>query len=152
MTSRHPCVEERLRADVEVLCHARALVSDQAREAGFDAKVADDLANAANEAIANVIRHGYECRPGHWFELKIRTTADRFVIEILDEGKQVDPEAIRPPEGKDPLCPGGLGLAWIRQIMDNVEFQKRPERGMITRMSKRLPAARRETPRKEGAP
>jgi len=124
-------------ADPEELERVRQIVSQAARGAGFDRKTARELATAANEAMANVIRHGYAGEPGHWVNLTVAATGKEFVIEFRDEGKQVDPAALRPDPDKDPMQPGGLGLAWMNRIMDKVEFRRRPGGGMITRMEKR---------------
>jgi anti-sigma regulatory factor (Ser/Thr protein kinase) len=129
----------RLPADPDVLCCVRDLVADRARQAGFDDSEADRLANAVNEAVCNVIRHGYEGKPGGTFELAITVLADDFVVEIADEGRQIDPARLRPCPNKDPRCPGGLGLAWMHEIMDNVTFAKRCGGGMLTRMVRHRP-------------
>jgi anti-sigma regulatory factor (Ser/Thr protein kinase) len=133
---------ERFPAAPTALQRIRARVARAARDAGFDEREAGRIATAANEAAANVIRHGYGGAPGHAMDLHLALTPTEFVIEILDEGRQTDPAALRPPADGDPRSPGGLGLAWMFEIMDTVDFQRRPTGGMRTHMARRRPESK----------
>ncbi|MEM0984146.1 MAG: ATP-binding protein [Planctomycetota bacterium] len=125
------------------LSGARELVGAVAKRLGFDDLACSKIALAVDEALCNVIRHGYdraEDRP-IWISLWPLTEDGgkgiRIVIE--DEAKQVDPEAMKGRE-LDDIKPGGLGVHIIKEVMDTVEYEKRETLGMRVTMLKHAPA------------
>ena len=98
---------------------------------------------AVDEAVANVIKHGYEGRSGEPIEVSLESVQCDgrcgLQVTICDCGRQVDPEGItgRP---LDDVRPGGLGTHIIRNAMDEVEYSIRTPLGMRLRMLKLLDA------------
>ena len=78
-----------------------------------------DLKLALTEACSNSVRHAYEGGEGH-VDIRYQLHADRLVIEVTDEGEGFEPgdEA----EEADELSEGGLGIAIIRAIADELEI------------------------------
>ncbi len=141
------CLE--LRSNPCYLCGTRELVAQVAKRVGFPDNQCAQWASAVDEAVANVINHGYERRADGPIWLRIYPLADdeqgpgmRIIIE--DEAKQVEPEQIRGRDLED-IRPGGLGVHIIREYMDQVSYQKRERAGMRLTISKRVkgPAAKR---------
>ena len=125
------------------LSGARELVSSVAKRLGFDDLECSKIALAVDEALCNVIRHGYERAPDRPIWVSIWPVPDeatgepggiRIVIE--DEAKQVDPERMQGRDLSD-VRPGGLGVHIIREVMDEVSYDKRSESGMRLTMTKR---------------
>lgn len=89
-----------------------------------------------NEALANIIRHGY----GGASDKPIRVTAqtgDRELrIQIRDWAKPFDPALIK-QRYDDELKPGGLGLICIRKLMDDARFERLPD-GMLLTLTKKM--------------
>lgn len=125
------------------LSGARDLVSAVAKRFGFDDTACGQLALAVDEALCNVIRHGYDRRPDGRIWVKIwplsdaDAAAEGIRIIIDDLAQQIDPEKIKGRD-LDDIRPGGLGVYIIRQVMDAVRFEKRTEGGMRLHMVKRL--------------
>lgn len=140
----------RMLGDVRYLAGARELVSGVARRLGFSHDAAAHLALAVDEALCNVIRHGYSAdEPGPiWVKLwplperGEEGPGVRIVIE--DEARQVDPECIRGRD-LDDVRPGGLGVHIIRQVVDEASYAKRGGVGMSLTLTKRVdgPSVRR---------
>jgi serine/threonine-protein kinase RsbW len=83
-----------------------------------------DLKLALTEAASNSVRHAYGGRDVGVVEISYELLPDRLVIEVTDEGGGFDPtEAAGPP---DELSEGGLGIAIIRAIADEVQIAARP--------------------------
>ncbi|MDQ4081912.1 MAG: ATP-binding protein [Actinomycetota bacterium] len=79
-----------------------------------------DLKLALTEACSNSIRHAYaEGREGV-VDVRYELTAERIAIEVADTGQGFDTTA-RP--GGDPLDEGGLGLAIIRAVTDELGIE-----------------------------
>lgn len=125
------------------LSGARDMVSAISKRLGFDDTACGQLALAVDEALCNVIRHGYDRRPDGRIWLSIwplrdtEASAGGIRIVIEDLAQQVDPDAIRGRD-LDDIRPGGLGVYIIKQVMDAVRFEKRKEGGMRLHMVKRL--------------
>ena len=101
---------------------------------------AADIVLAVDEALSNVIRHGYEGKPGHQIHLAFRSVRDSahgagLEICIRDFGKQVPLDSIAGRD-LDDLRPGGLGVHIIRSVMAEVEYSHAPGGGMQLVMRK----------------
>jgi serine/threonine-protein kinase RsbW len=87
-------------------------------------EVLADLKLALTEAASNSVRHAYRDGGNGVVEIVYELHPDRLVIEVTDEGKGFEPTtAGAAPES---LSEGGLGLAIIRAIADEVEIGSRP--------------------------
>jgi serine/threonine-protein kinase RsbW len=83
-----------------------------------------DLKLALTEAASNSVRHAYGGKDVGVVEIAYELHPDRLVIEVTDEGEGFDPvEAAGRP---DELSEGGLGIAIIRAIADEVEIGAQP--------------------------
>ncbi len=125
------------------LSGARDLVAAVSKRFGFDDAVCGQIALAVDEALCNVIRHGYDRRSDGKIWVNIwplddaENEAGGIRIVIDDQARQVDPDRIKGRELED-IRPGGLGVYIIKQVMDWVRFEKRSEGGMRLAMLKAL--------------
>jgi serine/threonine-protein kinase RsbW len=78
-----------------------------------------DLKLALTEACSNSVRHAYDDGDG-CVEIVYRLHPDRLEVVVADNGEGFDPSAAE-SEG-DELAEGGLGIAIIRSIADDLEF------------------------------
>ena len=110
------------RAEYITLC--RLALTGIARVRSLSDELLADLKLALTEAASNSVRHAYgEGRAGV-VQISYELLPDRLVIEVTDEGAGFDPAAPQgPPEE---LSEGGLGIAIIRAIADEVEIGTQP--------------------------
>jgi len=80
-----------------------------------------DLKLALTEACSNSVRHAYGEGEGH-VEISFQLSADRLVIEVTDDGAGFELAEAGPALEGDDLTEGGLGIAIIRSIADEVEI------------------------------
>ena len=129
----------RIRSDPAELAEVRQRVSEVAAAAGFDEKEVSDIILAVDEALANVIRHGYGGPCEKPIDIHVdRSTADGLeclTVSIRDFGKQFDPCSIagRPLEK---VRPGGLGIHIMKSVMDEVSYAPADGGGMVLHMTK----------------
>jgi len=140
--SHSPDLSIQMLSRTSLLAPVRCMLVSFAERIGFDETASGHIALAVDEALANVIRHGYsgrdDCRVWlHFWELH-EPAGLRIVVE--DYARQVDPELIRGRDLSD-IRPGGLGVHLIRSTMDSVRFEKRREGGMRLTLEKLLGAA-----------
>ncbi|MEO0513403.1 MAG: ATP-binding protein [Planctomycetota bacterium] len=121
-------VELSIQSDPVYLAGARELIAALCRRVGFQDEACGQVALAVDEALANVIRHGYDRRTDGpirvlvWPESEPGVGGIRIVIE--DEAKQVDPASIKSRD-LDDVRPGGLGVYIMKRVMDGVAHEKR---------------------------
>jgi anti-sigma regulatory factor (Ser/Thr protein kinase) len=125
------------------LSGARELVGAVAKRLGFDDLDCSKIALAVDEALCNVIRHGYQRAADRpiWISIwPLDPAAPGMKLVIEDEARQVDPSQIKSRELTE-IRPGGLGVHIIREVMDSVAFEPREGGvGMRLTMSKRVNA------------
>lgn len=101
------------------------LVADAAKEAGFDEADVNRCQLAVDEACTNIIEHGYGGEDRGKIEIACESQRGELTITIWDQAKRFDPNAAPPPKlgaNIENLGIGGLGLYFMRQVMDRVEF------------------------------
>lgn len=126
----------------EYLAQIAEFVTQAARTAGLSDDDVFHVEMAVDEACSNIIEHAYRYQPG---EIDLACSAPEpgcLDITIRDRGEPFDPGAIpQPPLGHltdpDDLNEGGLGLYFMRKLMDDVRFEFEPGRGNLLYMSKR---------------
>jgi serine/threonine-protein kinase RsbW len=133
-----PTVRLTIPARAEYITLCRLALTGIARVRDVPDEVLADLKLALTEAASNSVRHAYaEDHDAGVVEISYELLPDRLVIEVTDEGEGFDPaEPDGPPEE---LSEGGLGIAIIRAIADQVEIGKQPGgRGSRLRFEKAL--------------
>jgi anti-sigma regulatory factor (Ser/Thr protein kinase) len=108
------------------LAPLRALVTAMARGAGFAGERLGDIVLAANELVANTVRHG----GGHGV-LRIWTEDDTFFCEVADGGKIADPLAGRSRPSH--RSSSGRGLWMVNHLCDLVQVRSTKE-GSVVRL------------------
>jgi serine/threonine-protein kinase RsbW len=83
-----------------------------------------DLKLALTEACSNSVRHAYRDGDGR-VEIVYELEPDRLAIEVTDDGAGF--EAQPPLAGDEELSEGGLGIAIIRAIADELELGPKPD-------------------------
>lgn len=127
----------RIPAKAEYIALARLTLTGLAELTEMADATLADLKLALTEAVSNSIRHAYGASGGH-VEIAYELTGSELRIEVVDDGAGFDPA--RPPalEGEE-LTEGGLGIAIIRTIADELEIDSEPgARGSRLRFVKRL--------------
>ena len=94
-------------------------------EAGLDDTAICRCQLAVDEACTNIIEHAYDGEGHGDIDIRCEPEAGELVITIEDHGKRFDPESVPTPQLSsrlEEMQVGGLGLYFMRQVMDAVEF------------------------------
>lgn len=114
-------VRLRIPARPEYITLCRLALTGIARLRPVGEETLADLKLALTEACSNSVRHAYANRSGS-VDIRYELHPDRLVIEVADDGTGFEPVDSGLDLGGDELAEGGLGIAIIRSIADEVEI------------------------------
>jgi anti-sigma regulatory factor (Ser/Thr protein kinase) len=100
-------------------------IEQAGREAGLDETAVCRCQLAVDEACTNIIEHAYGGEGRGSIDIACEPGQGELTITIEDHGRPFDPASVSAPElnsSLDDLQVGGLGLYFIRRVMDAVEF------------------------------
>jgi serine/threonine-protein kinase RsbW len=103
-------------------------------------EVVADLKLALTEACTNAVRHAYDGGEG-LVDITYELHPDRLVVEVADDGEGFDLDPTPATAGDDELVEGGLGIAIIRALADELQISGREQGGSTLRFVKNLPVA-----------
>lgn len=131
-------VRLRIPAKPEYIALGRLALTGLAQARGLDSDTIADLKLALTEAVSNSVRHAYDPVGEGQVDIRYELRGDRISVEVVDDGAGFDPDEAPSFDG-DVLSEGGLGIAIIRTLADEVEIESRPGvRGSRLRFVKML--------------
>ena len=131
-------VRLRIPARPEYITLTRLALTGLSRVRPFSGEVLADLKLAITEACSNSVRHAYDDADG-MVDVVYRLDADRIVIEVADDGLGFDHSAAGESSDASDLSEGGLGIAIIRSVADELEIGSGESgRGSLIRFVKTL--------------
>ena len=101
-----------------------------------------DLNLALEEAVTNIISHGYSDHREHEILVRIRVESGEVIAEVKDDAPAFNPLTAPDADVTTPLderTAGGLGIHLMRKLMDEIEYQ-RLEDGNLLIMKKNIEA------------
>ncbi len=122
---------------IEQVCQ---FVVRTARAAGLQDRAVFHVELAVDEACTNIVEHAYGGGDKGDIVITCGVTGSFFVVHLQDEGQPFDPKTVGEPNltyDPDDLKVGGLGMHFMRQVMDQVKYRFGPGRNELT-MYKRL--------------
>ncbi len=131
-------------ADLARLAEVRGFVRDLARQQGASSAATDDLVQAVDECVTNVIVHGYGGEAGT-IDVSVVCRDDELAVSVRDAARSFDPTAVPTPNVDAPLevrRPGGMGVHLMRELTDEFEHHPLSPRGNELTMVKRLDRTR----------
>jgi len=127
-------------AEAGHLAEVRAFVRDASARFGASPAIAADLVQAVDEAVCNVIVHGYGSRGGE-IEIGAELRDRQIEIVVLDRSFAFDPTAAPKPDlSVPPLArkPGGMGIHLVQAGTDEVHHRARAGGGNELRLVRSL--------------
>ena len=108
-------------AKPEYITLSRLALSGLARVRPLEEETLADLKLALTEACSNSVRHAYDGDGGH-VSISFELRDDRLIVEVADDGTGFEPDTVAKSGDEAELSEGGLGIAIIRSIADEVEI------------------------------
>src|SRR3954454_1915204 len=123
-------------AKAEYITLSRLALTGLARLRELPQDVLGDLKLALTEACTNSVRHAYDGGEGV-VEILYELHPDKLVVEVVDTGEGFEPQAGLDAAADD-LSEGGLGIAIIHALADDLQIAPREGGGSRLRFVKRL--------------
>ena len=123
---------------------AMACSASFAKIVGFLPERIEDLKTAVSEACLNAMEHGNLNRPDRRVLITMNYRDHVFSISVMDQGEGMGntPEIPEDPDIENKIenlqTPRGLGMFLIKQLVDQVEYNKMTDEGHMVRMVLRL--------------
>jgi anti-sigma regulatory factor (Ser/Thr protein kinase) len=123
-----PACMKIVRSSVESLCSMAGLSENESCK----------VVLAIDEACTNIIRHSYDGVYDKPIICQGKLENHKLLFVLQDYGKKVDPSKVRSRELAD-VRPGGLGVHFIQEVMDRMEFEDCGEEGTRLFLEKKIP-------------
>jgi serine/threonine-protein kinase RsbW len=119
-------IQRQFTADLSNLARVREFIAEVGEEYCDSPGFIYDLCLAVDEAITNIILHGYQGNEGQ-IEICVQGENDAVAVYIRDWAPKFDPTKLPSPDILVPLDqrkPGGLGVFIIRSNVDRMEYRR----------------------------
>jgi phosphoserine phosphatase RsbU/P len=114
-------------ANIENLEELRYFVESAALDFGFNDEVSFALKLSTEEICTNIIQYGYGNQTDGIINISLASMGQKAILKISDYGKHFPPDEADIPDlnaSIEERKAGGLGLYFIRELMDNVKYTK----------------------------
>jgi serine/threonine-protein kinase RsbW len=110
-----------------------------ANEAGLNESEVYAVQLAVDEAVTNIIEHGYGEECPSRIDVTCEILEDGLKMVIYDDAEPFNPESVPEPElnvSLEEIKPRGLGIFFMRKMMDEVKYETSPDKGNTLTMIK----------------
>ncbi len=128
-------IEVCVRNDLQEVPRASQILIDFWAQHRLPGEFEMDATLALEEILSNVIRHG--CEPGRDYDIRVRISIEHeaYELEISDDARPYNP-LLRPDPDLDlPIeqrTPGGLGVFLVKKLADDLRYEFRNGRNILT--------------------
>jgi serine/threonine-protein kinase RsbW len=137
--SAEPVFDLSVKANLENLQEIRSYIDQIGASLGVSESALGDLRLVVDEAVTNVVIHGYAEHEGI-VEIHMEGDGDAVIIRIRDHAKTFDPKEVSEPQLDTALKDrpfGGMGIFLIKKMTDEAEFLPLDGGGNEIRLVKR---------------
>ena len=124
-----------IRNDLGELARVSGLADAFLARHGVEESIVYATQLALEEALSNVIRHGYQDGDQHEITLVLRVVEGRTELQIIDDGREFDPLNAPGPRLDVPLAlrrAGGLGIHLLRAFTREMRYERLGDRNALS--------------------
>ena len=134
-----------VQSGLENLKGVRQFVAQAVLDSGMPQNQVNQIVLAVDEAVANIMRHGYKQQPEGTIEIEVGWNREKIQIVVADYSPGFDLHLVENPDLQKHVAEGkrsGLGIYLMRKIMDQISYQ-RGEKNVLT-LTKFFPPPQKE--------
>lgn len=86
------------------------------------------------EILVNIVSYAYDDDGPHEIHFNVDVDAEMITMKFIDDGRPFNPLATEKMAPKNPLSEGGeggLGINFVRQMRDMMEYQRKEDRNVL---------------------
>ncbi|MCB2167210.1 MAG: ATP-binding protein [Deltaproteobacteria bacterium] len=86
------------------------------------------------EIFVNIVSYAYDDDESHDIHFRVDVGADMIAMKFIDDGRPFNPLAAEKMATRTPLSEsgeGGLGINFVRQMRDMMEYQRKDDRNVL---------------------
>ena len=125
-----------LKNDLAELTRAAEAIETHGESRGWPARWVMNATLSLDELITNIVSYGYRDREEHEILVTLTEKDEALVVVLEDDGIAFDPFSAAPePDleaGVEERRIGGLGVYFVKSLMDEVAYERRDGRNRIT--------------------
>jgi len=125
----------RIKNRLEEIDRLHLFWSGFADQAGLAPEIRFKVELALEEAVANIVRHGFADDLGHEIAVELELSGGSMRIRLEDDGRPFNPLKA-PPVDVDQLLEqrpiGGLGIHLMRSLMDRIRYRRIAGRNVLS--------------------
>lgn len=124
-----------LHNDIQEVPQLASFIDEVAEACGIDMATTMSLNLAMEEAVVNVMSYAYPAGTVGNVDIDAEFDDGKLTFILSDSGTPFDPTQTGEPDltlGAEDRPIGGLGIFLVRQIMDQVEYQYRDGKNILT--------------------
>ena len=128
-----------IRNHLSELDRVDATVERFGERTGLPAETLSRLRIVCDDVLSNVIAYAFPDDGEHDVEVRLAMVGRRLVMRVSDDGIPFDPLTVAPPDLNVPLAQrqiGGLGIHLVRSLFDEVTYERRADRNVLTLATK----------------
>jgi len=123
-----------IKNDIAELERINAFLTTLSDEWNLKKEIIFDFQVVLEEIVSNIIFYAFDDNKIHEIEILIKI-GDELSTEIIDDGKEFNPLEEQPPEDLNKKIKqreeGGLGIHFVKTLMDSVEYNRKEDRNII---------------------
>ena len=116
-----------IKADLGNLGRVRDFIETSLLAAGLSTDKAGELLLAIDEAVSNIIMHGFKSAADGQIELEVQQQPEALLVHIRDNAPLFDPtQNLNPHLEISPLerdAPGGFGVYLLNHLVDRIAYR-----------------------------
>ena len=121
--------------EISEISRLNGFIEEIGEEFGLTPDVVFNLNLVLEEAVVNIINYAYPKEDHQWIYLSAKLQDGTIILVLTDTGKEFDPTMA--PEADITLSAdereiGGLGIFLIRQIMNEVKYERIDGKNVLT--------------------
>ena len=125
---------------IDEIGQAAELVREFGEKHRLATRIIHHFCVAFDEMLSNIVKYGYRDQARHEISIRLEISGAHLVAEIVDDGEPFDPLSVPAPQlggGVEERPIGGLGIYFVRTLMDDVKYARRGNRNVLV-LTKRI--------------
>lgn len=139
MSAEEPQIRISVASRFEHIDLIQIVFDDALERLGLDEDSRHWVGIAIREAVANAIEHGNRKNPEKEVDVELALADQEAIIRVHDRGEGFDPGAVDDPLApENRLKPDGRGIFYMKNFVDKIEYEHRPDGGTVVILRKRI--------------